>query len=308
MTADLPRPFFDVHGHCAAAHGFAPGGVAYECTPDELLRLYDRHGIARGVLMPELNPEASFRSQSNEEVLAIAAAHPDRFVPFCNVDPRMAGLGREAPFEEVLRHYRDLGCRGLGEVCARLPFRDDRVQALLAAAEKVGFPVTFHLAAADRDGFYGLVDEPGLPQLEESLRRFPKLRFFGHSQPFWFELAAYPAGADRNAYPEGPVGEEGALVRLLRTYPNLYGDLSAQSGARALTRDRAYAAAFLEEFQDRLMFGLDMCCPRAPSSTDPALPPFLRSLRDAGDISETVFGKVARGNALRELGFGIMAG
>jgi len=293
--------YFDVHGHCARKHGYAPGGVFYECTPDELLRLYDRHGIARGVIMPELNPEASYRSQSNEEVLDLAAEHPDRFVPFCNIDPRTAGLGTETPFEDMLRHYRDLGCRGLGELCCRLPFLDERVQALFAAAEKVGLPVTFHMAPRDCDGHYGLVDGPGLPQLEETLRRFPKLRIFGHSQPFWFEMSAYPEGADRNVYPEGPVAEEGALVRLMRTYPNLYGDLSANSGARALTRDRAHAAKFLTEFQDRVMFGLDMCCPAVPASTDPVLPPFLRELRDAGEISETVFEKVARGNALREL-------
>jgi len=293
--------FFDVHGHCARVHGFAPDGVLYECTVDELLRLYDRHGIERGVIMPELNPEASFRSQSNEEVLTICAEHPDRFVPFCNIDPRIAGLGASAPFEDLLRHYRDLGCRGVGELCCRLPFLDKRVQALFAAAEKVGLPVTFHMAPADRDGVYGLVDEPGLPQLEETLRRFPKLRVFGHSQPFWFELAQYPHGADRNAYPDGPVAAEGALVRLIRRYPNLYGDLSANSGARALSRDRPYAAKFLTEFQNRLMFGLDMCCPEAKSSTDPALPPFLKSLRDSGEISQTVFDKVARGNARREL-------
>lgn len=293
--------FFDAHGHVAQYHGFAPGGLLYECTPDELLRLYDRHGIDRGVLLPDINPEGAYRCQSNEEILAIAAAHPDRFVPFCNVDPRVLGLGKDAPFEDILRHYRDLGCRGLGEVSARLPFLDPSLQALFAAAEKVGFPVTIHIAPEDRDGYYGIVDDPGLPQLEETLRRFPKLRIFGHSQPFWFEMSAYPAGTNRNAYPEGPVVEEGALVRLMRTYPNLYGDLSANSGAKALTRDRAHAIRFIDEFQDRLLFGLDMCCPNVPASTDPLLPPFLKSLRDAGEISKEVFGKVARGNALREL-------
>lgn len=298
----MNEKFFDVHGHCAQAHGFAPGGVVRECTPAELLRLYDRHGISQGVIMTELNPEGSYRSQSNEEILAIAEAHPDRFVPFCNIDPRLAGLGKDAPFEDILCHYRDRGCRGLGEVSARLPFLDERVQALFSAAEKVGFPVTFHMSPESSDGFYGLVDDPGLPQLEETLRRFPKLRIFGHSQPFWFELSSYPAGADRNVYPDGPVVQEGALVRLMRKYPNLYGDLSANSGARALTRDRAYAVRFLTEFQDRLMFGLDMCCPNVPASTDPALPPFLRSLRDSGEITEEVFGKIARGNAMRELG------
>ena len=49
--------------------------------------------------------------------------------------------------------------------------------------------------------------------------------------------------------------EGGAVVRLMRQYPNLWADLSpaAGSGYNALARDPDYAVKFLHEFQDRLV-------------------------------------------------------
>ena len=47
----------------------------------------------------------------------------------------------------------------------------------------------------------------------------------------------------------------------MRRYPNLYGDLSAGSGFGAISRDPEFGYAFLEEFQDRLYFALDLCDP-----------------------------------------------
>ena len=144
---------------------------------------------------------------------------------------------------------------------------------------------------------YGLVDLPGMPGLEESLKRFPKLKLFGHSQAFWCEIGEYKGQSVRFGYPKGPV-KEGRIAQLMRKYPNLYGDLSAGSGCNALARDRAYAAKFLTEFQDRLMFALDICAPARRSG----LPELLREMRDKGEISQTVFDKVAHGNARRILG------
>jgi predicted TIM-barrel fold metal-dependent hydrolase len=76
------------------------------------------------------------------------------------------------------------------------------------------------------------------------------------------------------------------------------GDLSAGSGYNALARDEEYAVQFLNEFQDRLFFGTDICAPDTPTP----LVDFLLRLRDEKKISETVFEKVARGNAKRLFG------
>jgi len=91
--------------------------------------------------------------------------------------------------------------------------------------------------------------------------------------------------------------EEGIVPKLMRRYPNLYGDLSAGSGYNALARDPDYAVPFIVEFQDRLLFGTDLC-----TSTQPVPQiDFLLGLRDDGRISEVVFQRIARENAIKLL-------
>ena len=51
------------------------------------------------------------------------------------------------------------------------------------------------------------------------------------------------------------------MDRLMETYPNIYGDLSAGSGANALSRDMKHAREFVLRRQDRLMFGTDYLMP-----------------------------------------------
>ena len=48
--------------------------------------------------------------------------------------------------------------------------------------------------------------------------------------------------------------------KLLSDYPNLYGDLSANSGRNDLTRTPAFAVDFLKRHQDKLHFGSDCNC------------------------------------------------
>ena len=297
--------FIDIHGHCVQEH-FVPyltgprKGRHQISDPSEMLEFYDRHGVEKGVLLPLGNAENALQSQSNEEVLHIAAMHPGRFIPFCNVDPRNLLNSIRSPFRETLEWYRDRGCRGLGEMCCNLHFLDPRLQKLLDAAEEVGFPFTFHLAPFEDEG-YGVVDLPGLPELEETLRRHPRLKVLGHSQAFWCEIGTYAGQGPRYGYPTGPV-TEGRIAALMRTYPNLYGDLSAGSGCNALARDRAYAAKFLTEFQDRLLFGMDICSPEDERERPNRLGGLLRDMLAKGEIAETVFNKVVRENAVRILG------
>jgi len=147
-------------------------------------------------------------------------------------------------------------------------------------------------------GLYGLYDDPGLPQLERSLQLFPDLVFLAHSQTFWAEMGTLDTPGDRYGYPMYPVREEGVVPKLMRRYPNLYGDLSAGSGCNALRRDREYGIRFIHEFQDRLLFGTDICAPDTPTP----LVDYLLLLREEGDISKKVFEKIARTNAIKLLG------
>jgi predicted TIM-barrel fold metal-dependent hydrolase len=133
--------------------------------------------------------------------------------------------------------------------------------------------------------------------LEKSLQNFPDLKILGHGPAFWAEIAQVESPGDRSSYPSYPVKEQGAAVRLLREYPNMLGDLSAGSGYNALARDRAHAIDFLNEFQDKLYFGTDLCI---PGSSLP-LAGFLIELRDEGKLSEEAFEKIARKNAIKLL-------
>ncbi len=289
--------FIDIHGHTRLFQPPALNGVTHVTLPEELIKRYDTLGIERAVLLPVASPGCIIDPQSTEEILEASRQYKGRFIPFCNVDPRAINNTVDAPLGDWLRHYADKGCKGIGEVTANMHILDPKVQNLFKHVQDVGFPLTFHLSPTDKGGFYGLVDEPGLPGLELSMQRFPELKFFGHSQTFWAEMAVLETVGDRNGYPDYPVSQEGALPKLMRKYPNLYGDLSAGSGHNALARDVDYAIKFLNEFQDRLMFGTDICAPGTPTP----LIDFLLELRNSKKIPENVFQKVARENAIKLL-------
>lgn len=87
---------------------------------------------------------------------------------------------------------------------------------------------------------------------------------YGHGTVFWSEIGILKTPADRMKYPSYPVEKEGIIPQLFRRYPNLYGDLSAKSGFNAISRDPEYGIKFLNEFQDRLFFGTDICYPDTP--------------------------------------------
>ena len=288
--------FIDIHVHTRHYPVVLRHGKPAFSSPEQLIERYDKREIEKGVLLPGVNPECELMPQSNEDILEIVGQYPERFIPFCNVDPRAMSNSADAPLNEILEYYKNAGCKGVGEVAANLPFLHPLVQNLFKHVEATGLVLTFHVAA-QIGGIYGLYDDPGLPQLERSLQNFPKLKFFAHSQTFWAEMAALEKPGDRYHYPKYPVREEGVVPKLFRQYPNLHGDLSAGSGYNALARDPEYAVKFLNEFQDRLMFGTDITAPDTPTP----LVDFLRELRDTGKISETVFQKVARENAIRIL-------
>ena len=289
------QAFIDIHVHARRTPGPMRNGKQAYATPEQLIEIYDRLGVEKAAVLPGVNPECAYAIQSNEEVLEIAREN-DRFIPFCNVDPRAMTNSADAPLGDLLGHYRDQGCKGVGEVCANLPFSDPMVRNLFKHAQEVGLPITFHISPAI-GGNYGLYDDPGLPQLESSLQQFPDLVFLGHSQAFWAEMAPLDEVRARAGYPKGRMDEEGVVPKLMRKYPNLYGDLSAGSGHNALARDMDYAVGFLNEFQDRLLFGTDICAP----DTDTPLVDLLNEMKDSQRISEEVFHKVARGNAVRIL-------
>jgi hypothetical protein len=90
------------------------------------------------------------------------------------------------------------------------------------------------------------------------LKAYPKTTFIGHADAFWANVSE--DYRNEAAYPSGPIRRGGITDRLLGDYANLFGDLSANSGNNALSRDPEFTADFLTRHQDKLLFGSDCSC------------------------------------------------
>lgn len=289
--------FIDIHTHSIMLNDERQRAISRWTWPEELLRLWDKAGIAKGVVLPLSNPEVSTILQTTENVLDMAAKWPDRIIPFCNVDPRMLPNSAKTDFSKILEHYKSLGCKGVGELTSNLPWDDDRVLNLLAHIEKAGMPALFHMAAVDR-GTYGLIDEFGMPKLEKVLQMFPKLNLIAHSMGPWSCISGDATPENWMGYPKGPVTPGGRFPELLRKYRNLWGDISAGSGYNALVRDPEFGYKFMEEFQDQLLFGTDIC---HPNQETPQVELLNNALKE-GRISKTAYEKITHLNAEKLLG------
>jgi len=280
----------DCHTHIIAAWHSEP------LTEDKLLKAVDALGIERFVILPiGVSPETPYAYFGTEDVLEAYNRHPDRIIPFCSLDPRNGYNSPNTDFSWILRKYKELGCKGLGELTANLYFDDPRCENLFNHCGMVGLPVLFHLAERI-GGTYGLVDDAGLPRLERCLRECPNTIFIGHGPAFWSEISLDVDDATRGGYPKGQI-IPGRLQQLLREYPNLYGDLSADSGFNAITRDPDYGYKFLEEFQDKLLFGTDLC---SVGQVVPIVGYFRQGLEE-GKISKATYDMITEQNAIRIL-------
>lgn len=290
----------DLHTH--VSHDdfpeFAQAWQREPFTVDTLLRRMDMEGIDKSVVLPVANPENVdlYMVANNRETLRACRRYPDRLIPFVNLDPRSCLCTPKADLSALIRIYKDLGCKGIGEVCASLRITHPLYRNLFrhAAAEKM--PVLFHFAPR-RGGMYGVVDKLHLPGLEQVLREFPETVFVGHAPAFWNELDGDLQARDRNGYPAGPIHREGALVRLLAGHPNLYGDLSAGSGFNAISRDPEFGYAILRRFSRKLFFGTD----RFTAADEPIPPmlPYLQEALAAGHLSRSQYEEIMHGNCER---------
>jgi len=204
-------------------------------------------GVERAVVLslpPDSDPYA--KVVSNRRLLEAVEPHAGRLVPFCCPNPLNA---RAAP---LFKRMVGEGCRGLGELKVQLRIDDPRVVKLLKAAESLGVPALVHIEEGPLFNYCYGVDK-----LEDVLKLAPDLKLVVHGPGWWRHVSAEPG---TEAYPKGPVKGEGLVHRLLRRYDNLYADISASSGLNALARDPEHARRFLEEFQDRVVFGTDFPC------------------------------------------------
>lgn len=287
--------FFDIHAHMYKYQYPIGNDVYLMSTPEQVKKRYQELNITGAAILPILGPEL-YVPQSVGEVIDMANESDGAFVPFCNVDPRALTNESDAPLGILLEHYMKLGCKGIGEVMPNMEWLDPKMQNLLHCAEVSGLPLLFDLTGALGHG-YGIYDDIGMPQLEKCLQRYPNLIFIGHGPAFWAEISTLRHPDDRNGYPSYPIIEEGRVAKLMRDYPNLWVDLSANSGSNAMLRDMAYAGSFMNEFNQRILFGTDIC------AHDQIIrqPQIMFDLLNNGSITQEMFDNIAYKNAYRLL-------
>ena len=289
----------DIHSHVTmwpdTTPPFPRSGQTFLRMEDQM-KLWDEINVQHGVLLPIVAPDKQWMTMSNEACHDRASQNPQRLSWFCNVDPRAADNTPNSDLSYIIEFYKNLGAKGVGELTSHLYADDPKMDNLFYHCAACEMPVIIHIAPKP-DGYYGIIEDPGLPRIEKMLKMHPNLKLIGHSASFWSEIGEYDP-AQRNGYPTGKV-IEGRMPKLMREYGNLYCDLSAGSGSNALMRDPEYAASFITEFADRIYFGCDLCSPDATFHLKFAQ--FLQDLADTGAISQEDYRKICWDNAAKLL-------
>ena len=249
----------DVHNH-AYYHGY---------NSHKLVENMDECHIDKTWLLTwetpesECNPEVSWcvsRATPKAAVpldatLEYIHDYPDRFTLGFAPDPR-----DPYAINRLKAAVNSFDVKICGEVKLRMMYDNPDALRLFRAAGEMGLPVLLHFDYEYPTGkqfprpnwWYG----GGIDCLERVLIACPDTNFIGHAPGFW----AHISNDDKyltQAYPEGPVVPGGKIEKLLEKYPNLYCDISANSGRRALSRDLEYTRAFLTRFRSRVLYGRD---------------------------------------------------
>jgi uncharacterized protein len=280
-----PGHYVDVHTHLGRTWNSTE-----DLSAEDLLRWMDANEISQAVVLPLVSPESSSYLLTSDFVLEATRPHRDRLIPFCSIDPRTSYRGGLKGLVAMLSAWVEKGAKGFGEHKPGVKIDDPRNMTIYAACGELKLPLLFHLDQ-ERN-----MDAPGLPGLEKALKEHAGTNFIGHGPGWWASISGSVTQADLARYPDGPVKPGGAIDALMDKYPNLYGDLSAGSGAGAISRDPTFGREFLVRRADRLMFGTDYL---SPGQNVPQLTLF-RSL----DLPADVQAKVFRDNARKLLGLG----
>lgn len=275
--------FIDVHTHIGTYTD-----PKKNLSIEGLLKWMDEFQVEKSVVLPLTSPESTMYLQTTESALAAAKAYPDRLIPFCSVDPRTTHAGSVKSLVSMIQRWADQGAKGFGEHKVGLNFDDPLMMRVYEACQEVGIPLLFHI-----DNIRGK-DVPGLKRLENALKTFPELNFIGHGPGWWASISGGLKPGQLGGYPKSKVKPGGAIDDLMTRYPNIYGDLSAGSGANSISRDLAFGTEFLIRRQDRILFGTDYL---APGQHVPQFELFQEKLV----LPDQVRSKIYRENAIKLL-------
>lgn len=262
-----PRGYIDIHVH------------AYPCndegfTLDKLSEWMDDNSVERCIVLP-------LKRTLPQNAVEEAKYHRNfqrfkgRIDTYCIIFTDQVTTLEDTV--QRLQQMKSDGAIGFGEHYGRgLDINDPKCMILYRACAVVGLPVLFHMDGGSNR------DSDGLPLLEKVLKDVPDCTFIAHAPGWWRQI------------------DNGTCDRLLQTYPNLYGDLSAGSGARAIGHDKEQGREFLIRNADKLLFGTDAGAGEEPCGKPPAAQ---FTLFEELDLPMDVKNKIFRENSERIFAF-----
>ena len=227
--------YIDIHVH---ANAWSDEGF----TLDRVIKWMKKHRIQR-CFIQQFRKTLPRNEEDRRKLVANFKKHKGKIDRFCVIFAK--DVTSRAGAVKILRKMKDEGAIGFGEHYGEgLAFDDPKNVRIFEACAEVGLPVLFHMDGRNNK------DEPHLPRLEKVVKSHPECTFLAHAPLWWANISG-------NAKSRGKVTPGGAVERLLQKYPNLYGDLSAGSGANAIARDKEFGRGFLIRNADKLLFGTD---------------------------------------------------
>ena len=192
------------------------------------------------------------RGNSADAIKALDEQFPGRVLGW------FASSNIQAPdAEEALTQAVKSGAIGLGELKFHVEAAGPELRRMYALAAELKVPILVHFQEVPHTPTEG-VFATGFKNFEAMLKAYPKTTFIGHADAFWANISA--DYANQEAYPSGKIKPGGVTDKLLGDYANLYGDLAANSGNNALSRDPEFTAGFLKRHVNKLIFGSDCAC------------------------------------------------
>ena len=226
------------------------GGPIVDCHhhPRRTLEANTAHLDGAGISNAMLLARATYADQFKE----LQAKYPGRYVGWI-ASTDVAQPDAIKILEQAIKH----GAIGFGELKNHVEAAGPELRRLYALAGELNVPILVHFQEVPHFPTEGTF-ATGFKNFEAMLKAYPKTKFIGHADAFWANVSA--DYANQEAYPSGKVKRGGITDKLLGDYENLYGDLAANSGNNALSRDPEFTADFLKRHQDKLIFGSDCSC------------------------------------------------
>ena len=330
---DRPRfEVIDAHAHLNSIFAGAWRGR----SAAQVVAALDRAGVHRLVDL-----DGGFGDALSAEVARMQDRYPDRIAVFAGIDTD--AFARDEAFGEVeaerlrdsvrrgargLKVWKTLGLHAVDPAGRRIAVDDVRLSPLWRAAADAGVPVMIHVA--DPPAFFEPLNRRN--ERWSELRRHPEWHYWpirrtpdGPGYPSHAELieqldrllGRHPETTFIGAHLASSGDHLARLSTMLRARPNLHVDIAAR--INELGRQPYSARRFVEEFQDRVLFGTD-------SGPDPRWYPvyfeFLETASEymnysifdppsqgswrvhALDLPDAVLEKVYGGNAARLIRFG----